>query len=324
MKGLTLARSYYEAYGRDLLERAEQAAPGLTRRAAVGLAGEGSQCFGFDDALSHDHDFAPGFCIWLSDADFAACGAELQQAYDRLPADYQGFSRENIIARDRLGVMTVGQFYARFTGNPDGAPATNLDWLFTSEVQLAAATNGEIFRDDDGSFTAIRKQLLAFYPADVLRKKLAARAAVMSQAGQYNLMRVIRRGDGVAALLALARFTEATLSMVYLLNRRYTPFYKWAFHGLADLPLLASEIAPLLTEAGAEVPHLVKAGRLDEAGQKSFDITEAICHATAVELNRQGFSAVRDDFLQNHLGDIMAGIEDPQLRAMPPMFDCGN
>lgn len=323
MKGLDLARSYYENYGLDMLEQFEQTAPGLSKRAAVGLVGEGSQCFGFDDALSHDHDFAPGFCIWLSDADFAAYGNELQQAYDKLPADFAGFSRENIIARDRLGVMSVGGFYARFTGNPDGAPATSLDWLFTPEGQLAVATNGKIFRDDAGKFTAIRRQLLEFYPEDVLRKKLAARAAVMSQAGQYNLLRVIRRGDSAAALLALARFTEAAISMVYLLNRRYTPFYKWAFHGLADLPLLASDIAPLLA-AAVEVPDLVKAGRLHEAGQKSFDITEDICHRTAEELNRQGFSASKDDFLQNHLADIMEGIKDPQLRAMPPMFDCGN
>ncbi len=323
MKGLELARRYYEDYGQDMLKRAEQAAPGLTKRAAVGLVGEGSQCFGFDDQLSWDHDFAPGFCIWLSDADFAAYGAALQQAYDRMPEDFKGFSRKNVIARDRLGVMSIGGFYARFTGNPEGAPAANLDWLLTSEAQLAAATNGEVFRDDTGTFTAIRKQLLNFYPEDVLRKKLAARAAVMSQAGQYNLLRVIRRGDCTAALLALARFTEAAMSMVYLLNRRYTPFYKWAFHGLADLPLLASDIAPLLTEAAC-VPDLVKAGRLEEAGQKAFDITENICRRTAEELNRQGFSAVRDNFLQNHLSDIMAGIKDPQLRAMPPMFDCSN
>ena len=77
MKGLTLSRNYYEAYGQEMIE---SVAPELSVRAAVGLAGEGSQCFGFDDDISQDHDFAPGFCIWLSDEDFANYGVALQQA----------------------------------------------------------------------------------------------------------------------------------------------------------------------------------------------------------------------------------------------------
>lgn len=37
-----------------------------------------------------------------------------------------------------------------------------------------------------------------------------------------------------------------------------------------------------------------------------------------------GISKTRDQFLQNHLGDIMSGIQDPQLRKLPPMMDCAN
>ena len=292
MKGLELARRYYETYGKDMLKRVEQMAPGISKRAAVGLVGEGSQCFGFDDILSQDHDFAPGFCIWLSDEDFAAHGALLQQAYDEMPKQFEGFSGENIIAADRLGVTSISRFYVRFTLEPKGIPTTPIGWLVASESQLAAATNGEIFRDDEGEFTEIRKKLLNFYPEDVLRKKIAARAAVMSQAGQYNLFRGIQRGDSVATLLALSKFTEATMSMIYLLNRKYMPFYKWAFHGLKDLPLLACDIAPLL-KAAVNIPELVRKECAEVAAKKSLDITEDICHRMAEELNRQEFSALR-------------------------------
>ena len=68
MKGLELSKKYYEEYGRAMIL---ETAPQLADRFAAGLAGDGSQCFGFDDEISRDHDFAPGFCIWLADEDFA-------------------------------------------------------------------------------------------------------------------------------------------------------------------------------------------------------------------------------------------------------------
>lgn len=321
MKGLKLARAYYDAHIDQLLA----AVPEADGRIAAGLVGEGSQCFGFDDEISQDHDFAPGFCIWLDDEDFDVFGDRLQQAYDALPKDFCGYSRDNIIARDRLGVMKISDFYRRFTGSPGGVPETLIDWLFTPEHQLAAATNGEIFRDDTGKFTDIRRQLLQFYPEDIRRKKIAARAAVMSQSGQYNLLRCIRRGDTVAALQALSRFTESAISMIYLLRHRYTPFYKWSFHGLRidENDQLAQSLCPLI-ERLTEVLGLMTSVNFDGAHALAFQLTEEICTAVATELNRQGISASSSPFLQDHLGEIMAGIADPQIRSLPPMTDCQN
>lgn len=114
INGMNLAEQYYEEFGRAALDKVLSDFPGV--KIAAGLVGEGSQCFGFDDEISRDHDFAPGFCIWVSDEDFAAAGSALQKAYDSLPPSYKGISRSNIIADDRLGVMTTGGFYSRFTG----------------------------------------------------------------------------------------------------------------------------------------------------------------------------------------------------------------
>ncbi|MGN0712895.1 MAG: hypothetical protein ACI4LJ_03850, partial [Anaerovoracaceae bacterium] len=134
MKGLVLAKAYYDTFGSRIVEAAKQLDAGLSSRLSIGLVGEGSQCFGYDDTISQDHDFAPGFCVFLSDEDFQAFGSALQEVYRQLPNSFRGFSRENIIAGDRLGVMSCSGFYNRFTGVPE----TNLDWLFLPESALAA------------------------------------------------------------------------------------------------------------------------------------------------------------------------------------------
>ena len=62
MKGLDLAQQYYETYGKEMLQQQfSHVLPYL----AIGLAGSGSECYGFDDEISRDHDFEPGFCVFV-------------------------------------------------------------------------------------------------------------------------------------------------------------------------------------------------------------------------------------------------------------------
>lgn len=315
MNGMTLSREYYHAYGTKILNTADELNPGLSERISIGLAGEGSQCLGFDDRLSHDHDFAPGFCVWMSDEDFSVFGSDLQSAYRNLPEEFFGFTRQNLLAPDRLGVMSVSSFFGSLTGIPE----TEEDWLFLSESALASAVNGEIWHDGCRQFQEIRNRLASFYPPDILRKKLAARAAVMSQAGQYNLLRMIQRKDQTAAMLSAARFTEAAISMVHLLNRKYVPFYKWQMRSLKEL----AKENPLAMLTAGQLEKLPAACILqeEEAAEKAFLAVENICQAVAEELRVQGFSGCQSSFLQDHLNEIMSGIVSPQIRSMHPAAD---
>ena len=63
MKGLELSKKYYDEYKDILFEEIGD----LKSYLAFGLVGSGSECYGFDDEISKDHDFEPGFCIFAPD-----------------------------------------------------------------------------------------------------------------------------------------------------------------------------------------------------------------------------------------------------------------
>lgn len=329
MKQMELARRYFEEFGRPMIE---SQFPQLKDSYAAGLAGEGSGCLGYDDEISQDHDFALGFCIWLKKDDFDRWGSTLQQAYDRLPSSFMGFDRNNVIDAGRLGVIEIGRFYRMFTGCPEG-PSSNMDWFLISEPALAAAASGEVFVDRSGEFSAIRRRLQRFYPRDILLKKLAARAAVMAQSGQYNLPRCLKRGDTVAASLAMARFAETAISALYLLVGKPMPFYKWSYRGLSDLsqaafwqnggthadPSMSGPSQASIAKAATFIKELFSAPVCDN----SCAIAEEICILILDMMADMGLIR-RDagDFAQDYTGQLMEQIIDPQIRSMHPMADC--
>ncbi len=112
MRGLELARAYYEQCGAEWLRREF---PGYVDRIAVGLVGEGSECFGFDDDISTDHDFEPGFCLWITQEDEQAIGFKLMRGYKKLPDTFMGVSRKavSLFGGGRRGVHGIGEFYEK-------------------------------------------------------------------------------------------------------------------------------------------------------------------------------------------------------------------
>lgn len=297
MRGLELCRRYYEETAAPLIE---ERFGGACARFAAGLAGEGSECLGFDDEISRDHDFGPGFCLWLTDDDFEEYGAELKKLYEQLPKDYMGITRSTQPqGAYRVGVMRISDFYRRFTGCPS-APPDEASWFRIPPHLLAAATSGEVFRDGFGEFSRIRAELLPCYPRDVRLKKLAARVFVMAQAGQYNYPRCMKRGDMAAAAFALSRFAEAALEAFHLINERYSPYYKWLMRSALTLPVLhdaAQATGDLYTEHGSKCEKI-----------------EFICARTADELRSRGLSGSRESFLVSHAEEIMLRIKSEYLK----------
>lgn len=305
MGGLERARALYEEYGRPMIH---EQFPEYEGRIAAGLAGRGSECFGFDDELSRDHDTEEGFCLWLEDVDDIRIGVALARAYRALPLQRGG--EKSAMAEDKTGVRRTGFFYRRYTGSA-GAPENWQQWLYLSSHALAEATNGAVFRDDLGHFSAIREQILHGMPEDVRKKKLAARAVEMAQSGQYNYARCLGHGEEGAAMLAMAEFVQAACGMIYLLNRRHMPYYKWMLRGLESLPLLG-ELRPAL--------DFLLTGDNDEAGrQTKAGVVEDICAAVVRQLRAQDLTGGDWDYLEPHAFQIMGRIENPEIRALHVM-----
>lgn len=303
MKGMELCENYFHLCALPVLER-EFA--GDLKKMAIGLAGDGSECFGFDDEYSQDHDWGPGFCIWLDGDDFAALGPELQGLYDSLPASFGGYRARKTSAwgEGRVGVLETGRYYRRFLGIP-GIPDSLFGWLRIPEDALAAACNGKIFYGSGSRFASIRDRLLAFYPEDVRLKKLAARCMSAGREGQYNYARSLRRKELYAADQAGMKFLEDALSIVFLLNGRYKPFYKWAHRAVRELPVLGSYSYELISE-------LTGTGSREGKGE----LMESCAGRIIACLKDAGLSDSDSDFLPDHGPEIQKRIEDKEIRGI--------
>ena len=240
-KGLQLCREYFEQYGIEMLKNKF---PDYMDRITAGLVGEGSDCFGFDDETSKDHDFGPRFCMWVSQETYKEIGEKLQKAYDELPDTFEGYTRNmTVTGKFRQGVIVLEDFveHLLFTRY---LPKTDNDWMLLPENGLSALSNGEIWLEGDGRFTDIRKKLEK-YPDSVRWKKIIQSIHLVRQMGLYNYFRMKERGENIAAEISLAGYMENVMKVVYYLNNVYPPFYKWLHRGMDNFPILA-EIMDIL------------------------------------------------------------------------------
>ena len=302
MKGLEEARKFYEEAGAEMISRNFG---DFENRIAVGLVGHGSECFGFDDQTSRDHDFETGFCIWLTKDDEEKIGFRLMRAYDKLVKSVNGERADRVVENGFQGVFVTGDFYRRYTGC-DGAPKTWQDWLYTNSAYFAEATNGEVFRDDLGEFTKIRNEILHGMPEDVRAKKIGSCSLKAAQSGQYNYARCLAHGEEGAAMLALFEFVTNAIELAFLLNRKHCPYYKWALRSMDGLDKFAELKQPL--------EYLLTADN-DKAGQSvKKAIVEDISLALANEINAQFDLGVKGGFLEPYAYAIQKRIKNSDIR----------
>ena len=329
-KGLEISKAYFEEYGRPMLE---EQFPEVLPYLAAGLMGSGSECFGFDDEVSRDHDFEPGFCLFLPGEDVVdrRTAFLLERAYAKLPKEFGGLKRSLMqpVGGPRHGVLRTEEFFRERLGEglcrdlrraaedraDSDAPERRTDtaessgeykaWLALPEQSLAEAVNGEIFFDHYGEVSRIRRGA-AFYPEDVRRKKLAGYLLLMAQAGQYNYTRCLAHGETAAAQLAVCEFVKSACGSIFLLNKVYQPYYKWTFRALRALPLLFEE-AELLE-------YLLTTDNAPETAEEKYGVIEGIAADVIEVLTDQGLTEADCGDLEKHAYSVNDGIADGELR----------
>ena len=311
MKGLELAEKFYNEYGEKMLD---EKFSHIKNYLAVGLVGSGSECFGFDDEISRDHDFEPGFCIFLPDESIVSSKDEfeLERAYSDLPVEFYGFKRNNLnpVGGNRHGIIRISDFFESKTGDKNGNISAK-DWFFISEQFLLEATNGKIFYDNFGLVTELREKL-KYLPEDVRLKKLAGNILVMAQAGQYNYKRCVLREETAAAQLAVIEFVNAALKVIFLLNKRYIPYYKWSFHALKELPKLS--------QLYYELEYLISSSNTEEEVKLKEEIIEKISASVIEELKIQQLTRSTSYNLECHAYSVNDKIEDSEIRNLNIMY----
>lgn len=291
--GLALSRGYYEAYGAPMIR--EQFC-GYEGRIAVGLVGRGSDCFGYDDELSGDHDWGPDFCMWVTDETYEEIGDGLQEAYESLPAEYKGYRRApHVNGRNRRGVLRISDFYRSLVG---ADCYEKIDWRSVSDASLAAAVNGEVFRDDEGIFTAFRNRLMQGYPENIFYLKLADAGAKYAQTAEYNCTRMLKRRDILTAkMLGWDGIREAMRIQLYL-SGKYPPHDKWLRRSLEESEK-GREMAGFLEE----IVNLLAAPVPDGAALK--EKMDGLGGYIAGELYRRDLISDIDSYLDAHSDELV-------------------
>lgn len=237
MKGLELSKNFYF----EIIEPAIKSRyPNYLKRIAAGLFGHGSQCLGFDDEISWDHDWGPRVCILLNDADYKNFKSNLITLLKEVPSEYRGFKVSwKWSGKPRGGILNINEWFTMLLDGKE-IPRNPTDWLKIREYELLFTTNGEIWHDGLGEVTQVRN-MLKYYSEAVWKKRLARKCAEISQS-KSNVIRSLKRKDNVAASLALHFFIKEAMQICFLLNHKYAPFYKWLYRAFASLPKLSMEL----------------------------------------------------------------------------------
>lgn len=267
---------------------------------SIGLIGEGSEVISLDDEYSKDHDYTFMPAIFLSDENYEKYANKIREILLSLPNEFLGIKHiENDILKERRGVLKLEEYIYRFLGKED-ANLSIEDYKKIPEHALFSLTAGEIFYSGDKKMEEIREKLV-YYPDIIRENKIATVCTKIAQAGQYNFLRLMKRNDIIGANSAKSIFIENVISLIYLLNRKYKPFYKWHSYELKNMnENIYNRLIEIITRNDLDMYQM--SNKMEE-----------ICYYLVEELKKQKLTNEKGYFLLNHAIYIQKNIKDDFL-----------
>jgi Domain of unknown function (DUF4037) len=234
-----------------LLPQLKRALPDAYDRLAVGIIGTGSDVLGLDDDISRDHHWGPRANVLYLGQDSEKVAARVRECFVSLPRRYREIELA-VNVKNQTGVCagTIEDFFIEFLGTAE-LPCCDSDWLKYCEVDLLHVTGGAMVYDGLGEMTR-RRELLAYYPENLWKKRLADWCMyACGRDAPYNVHRVSKRGDLISSTIYFGLCAKRLMELCFMLNRRYAPYTKWLNRAFRQLPNYANEMADLLDRAFA-------------------------------------------------------------------------
>ena len=292
LSGIQICQKYYEEYAKSIIENDFKE---YSNHITVGLIGEGSDCYGFDDEYSTDHDFGPGFCIFIDDSIYDEISEKIVEVYENLPKEYMGYMRqETALGQGRRGVIKSSDFYIKHLG---ASTYEDVDFSQVDDYELAVCTNGQVFYGKDTEFLKMRNALANGYPEKIRLLKLSEDVARFSQTGQYNYQRMAQRDDDFTAQLMIADFCKETMKLYHHYMNQYPPHEKWLKK--STLKLADGEKLIGLLE---KVTNMLKLGENIDDIASAIEIVGSFF---ATKMYGSGEISDIDPYLANHVSELI-------------------
>lgn len=268
---------------------------------SLALIGPGSDVLGYDSARSMDHDWGPRLTIVVPDADVNRVHQMLDHEIDRLlPAEIAGFPTR--FSRHEDGTLFAdpsGGLHRIEVTSTNHLLRSHLDinsvdemsaavWLSTPMQSLLEITAGEVFGDDTGELTAVRRQL-AFYPEDVWRYQLSALWMRVAQVQPF-IGRAGEVGDDVGSEVIAASIATDLMRIALLQSRAYVPYAKWLGTACARTDV-GRTMLPALTQALTGTHWVVREPGINAAGLALIRQLNALGMIDAIPVATEQFHA---------------------------------
>lgn len=216
IKGIELCRRFYVEIVEPVMTANYSSLP-----YSSALIGPGSEVLGYDTDMSTDHDWVPRVYLFLNKQDIGYSDQILSTLQEHAPEQFYGFPvdiRKSVIT-------TVPRFIESYLGINKDERIELVDWLTFPSQSLLEITQGEVYRDDNGQLSILRKQF-EYYPHDIW---LYLMASCWQRIGQeeHLMLRSGFAGDELGSAIIASRLVRDIMNLCFLMERQYAPYPKW-------------------------------------------------------------------------------------------------